>query len=90
MSAVVVPFPVRDDDRQEPLCATRDPAWWFEPELFQRAIEVCGRCPMRSGCLANALQSGERLGVWGGLTPEQRAALPVADVIVLRPAGGRR
>jgi hypothetical protein len=90
MSAVVVPFPVRGDDRQEPLCATRDPAWWFEPELFPRAIEVCSRCAMRSACLAEALQSGERLGVWGGLTPEQRADLPAADVIVLRPERGRR
>ena len=68
-----------------------DPSWWFEPELFDRAVEVCGRCAMRTRCLAQALRSGERLGVWGGLTPEQRAGLPDAVVIPLpgRSGGGR-
>jgi WhiB family transcriptional regulator, redox-sensing transcriptional regulator len=91
MSAVVVPFPGRDPDHVEPLCASHDPAWWFEPELFARAVEVCARCSMRSSCLDQALQAGERLGVWGGLTPEQRLALPDAVVIPMpRRGGGRR
>ena len=88
MSAVVVPFPVRDEGHVEPRCASHDSSWWFEPELFDRAVAVCGRCEMRSDCLAEALQSGERLGVWGGLTPEQRAALPDAVIIPMRRRDG--
>ena len=52
--------------------------------MFDQAVDICRRCSMRSGCLDRALQSGERLGVWGGLTPQQRAALPNAVVIPLR------
>ena len=58
--------------------------------MFDRAVEICARCEMRADCLARALQSGERLGVWGGLTPEQRAALPDAVVIPLPERAGRR
>ena len=90
MSAVVVPFPTREEGRTEPLCASYDSSWWFEAERYERAVGVCGRCSMRSDCLAQALQSGERLGVWGGLTPEQRSALPDAIVIPLRPRDGSR
>ena len=49
-----------------------------------QAVEVCHRCPVRSRCLDQALEAGETLGVWGGLTPAQRAALPVADVVPIR------
>ena len=88
MSAVVVHFPVRDEGRDEPRCASHDGAWWFEPEMFHRAVAICHRCEMRSNCLAQALQSGEQLGVWGGLTPEQRAALPDAVIIPMRRRDG--
>jgi WhiB family transcriptional regulator, redox-sensing transcriptional regulator len=45
-----------------------------EPELFfaehpddlLRAKMLCRDCPMRSACLAGALQRGEPCGVWGG------------------------
>lgn len=90
MSSVVVRFPgVAVGRAVEPLCATHDPDWWFDPARFDTAIEVCGRCEMRADCLAESLQSGERLGVWGGLTPEQRAALPDAVVIPLFPSESR-
>jgi hypothetical protein len=36
------------------------------------------------------LRTGERLGVWGGLTPERRAALPDAVVIPFRASAGGR
>jgi WhiB family redox-sensing transcriptional regulator len=85
MSSVVVQFPGTRVERDvEPLCASHDPDWWFEPAMFDKAAEICRACSMRSGCLDRALQSGERIGVWGGLTPEQRAALPNAVVIPLR------
>ncbi len=34
-----------------------------------------GPCPVRLHCLAYALQSGQRHGVWGGLTERQRNAI---------------
>lgn len=37
-----------------------------------RAQEICGSCPVREECLADAVARGERFGVWGGLTPRQR------------------
>jgi hypothetical protein len=89
MSSVVVQFPgIRVERDVEPLCASHDPDWWFEPEKFDKAVEICQSCAMRGGCLDRSLQSGERLGVWGGLTPEQRAALPNAVVIPLRRRSG--
>lgn len=29
--------------------------------------EVCRRCPVRDGCLAYALESGQEYGIWGGV-----------------------
>jgi hypothetical protein len=81
MSSVVVPFPKFRAEQAEPLCAGYDSAWWFDPPMYSTAVGICRRCEMRSDCLAQALQSGERLGVWGGMTPDQRAALPNAEVI---------
>ena len=53
-----------------------DPAW-FHPAPWEspsRAREVCGRCPVRAECLADALETRERFGIRGGLTPEERSA----------------
>ena len=38
----------------------------------QRAKTVCAACPVRSQCLEHAILSGERYGVWGGLTFDER------------------
>jgi WhiB family transcriptional regulator, redox-sensing transcriptional regulator len=48
-------------------CST-DPELFFaeSPEDVQRAKELCGICPVRSACLAGALQRAEPYGVWGG------------------------
>jgi WhiB family redox-sensing transcriptional regulator len=45
------------------------------------AKSVCGRCPVREECLAEALRAedGSRYGIYGGFTPEERAEL-VAEV----------
>jgi WhiB family redox-sensing transcriptional regulator len=45
-----------------------------EPDLFfaehprdhERAKRLCRRCPLRTGCLAGALERREPWGVWGG------------------------
>lgn len=38
----------------------------------QRAKAVCTSCPVRIECLEHAIASGERYGVWGGLTFDER------------------
>ena len=49
-------------------------------EAVNRAKTICASCPVRKECLEDAL-TGEipsyRFGVWGGLTPQERAK--VAD-----------
>ena len=50
-------------------------------ELFVRGAEqhkakaVCGACPVRAECLAEALDNQIEWGVWGGLTERERRAL---------------
>ena len=36
------------------------------------ALTYCGICKIREECLAWALKNGERYGVWGGTTEQQR------------------
>jgi WhiB family redox-sensing transcriptional regulator len=39
------------------------------------ALAFCGSCRIREECLAWALKNGERYGVWGGMTEQQRRRL---------------
>jgi WhiB family redox-sensing transcriptional regulator len=39
------------------------------------ALSYCKVCPVREVCLAWAIQMGERYGVWGGTTEQQRNLL---------------
>jgi WhiB family redox-sensing transcriptional regulator len=60
----VTPAPVR-----RPLpCRVEDPDLWFAetPAQLEEAKALCGNCPVRSACLAGALDRGEPWGVWGG------------------------
>lgn len=58
------------------------PAELFFPEddraqaatYAKAAKEVCGQCPVRAQCLEYALARGENAGVWGGMSPRERAA----------------
>lgn len=36
------------------------------------ARQQCSTCPVRRDCLLDALHSGNRWGVWGGLTSAER------------------
>lgn len=40
-----------------------------------RAKDVCMRCPVRTECLADALDHKTEWGVWGGMTERERRAL---------------
>ncbi|MGC1284650.1 MAG: WhiB family transcriptional regulator [Streptosporangiaceae bacterium] len=50
------------------LPCSSDPELFFadSPQDVLRAKALCGVCPVRSACLAGALQRGEPFGVWGG------------------------
>ena len=49
-------------------CQTNDAELWFEqtPAGVEFAKALCGTCPVRSACLAGALDRREPWGVWGG------------------------
>ena len=61
--------------------------WYTDPEgagtgmEMRTAIRICGDCPVQTQCLhaAMRLEQGmglkSRFGIWGGLTPTQRANL---------------
>ena len=48
----------------------------------QAAKAVCAGCPVVEQCLAYAMSGGEKYGVWGGKSENQRRALRPAREIV--------
>lgn len=55
----------------------------LDPELFhaeqgestREAKAVCAGCPVKAACLAHALDNHEKVGVWGGLSGQERRRL---------------
>lgn len=57
-------------------CRTADPDELFVQGAAQnRAKAVCTGCPVRTECLADALDNRVEFGVWGGMTERERRAL---------------
>ncbi|MFE3560180.1 WhiB family transcriptional regulator [Streptomyces sp. NPDC059193] len=57
-------------------CRTGDPEELFvEGSAQNRAKAVCSGCPVRTECLAHALDLRIEHGVWGGMTDRERRAL---------------
>jgi WhiB family redox-sensing transcriptional regulator len=58
-------------------CRSVPVAIFFPPTDHEgdRAKAVCRNCIVREQCLEFAIASGERFGVWGGLTPMERRSL---------------
>ena len=57
-------------------CRGTDPDELFVTGAAQhRAKAVCLGCPVRTECLADALDSKVEFGVWGGMTERERRAL---------------
>ena len=65
-------------------CRNTDTEAFFNPDYLRgrnkRAREaaakaICAACPVREACLEWALHLGETHGVWGGMTPEERAGV---------------
>ena len=75
------------DWRDYALCSQTDPEAFF-PEKggsLEPARKVCNACDVQDSCLAWALENGENLGVWGGLSSRERRALQSVSA-----SGGRR
>jgi hypothetical protein len=77
--------------RDHASCANTDPEAFFPEnglgylERRAKAVRICMRvCPVRDACLADTLRAEaglaaeSRFGIFGGLTPKQRAALDAA------------
>ncbi len=70
------------DWRHRAACLDEDPELFFPVGTSQtaqdqtaRAQAVCDRCPVRSQCLAWALDTGQDTGIWGGRTETERREL---------------
>ena len=69
----------------EARCIDMPNAWWYpiratdirtnakSDEHYDSARRICNGCPVREECGAHAIEHDERWGMWGGLTPGQRA-----------------
>ncbi|WP_010532736.1 WhiB family transcriptional regulator [Brachybacterium squillarum] len=57
-------------------CAGMDPDEFFVQGTEQHQIKTaCGACPVRTECLADALDNRIDFGVWGGMTERERRRL---------------
>ncbi|WP_019633551.1 WhiB family transcriptional regulator [Actinomadura atramentaria] len=57
-------------------CRNADPdALFVQGAAQNRAKLVCRGCPVRTECLADALDNRIEFGVWGGMTERERRAL---------------
>jgi WhiB family redox-sensing transcriptional regulator len=69
-------MPWKDDWTSRAACTNQKPDELFVQGAAQnRAKSVCGGCPVRTECLADALDNRVEFGVWGGLTERERRAL---------------
>jgi len=60
-------------------CKGTDPDELFVQGAAQnRAKLICRGCPVRTECLADALDNGIEFGVWGGMTERAACAAPAA------------
>jgi WhiB family redox-sensing transcriptional regulator len=60
-------------------CLNADPDMFFPvaagnaaSKEVSLALRLCQGCTVRQHCLDFAMQSGEKEGIWGGTTPEER------------------
>ena len=65
-----------DDWAGKGLCNEAGPDELFVRGAAQnRAKQMCAACPVRTECLAEALDNEIEWGVWGGMTERERRAL---------------
>jgi WhiB family redox-sensing transcriptional regulator len=58
-------------------CEVGNAEGWWPPANRDApdAVAGCAVCPARRPCLAYAVAAGERHGIWGGVTPDERQQL---------------
>ncbi|MEJ7719800.1 MAG: WhiB family transcriptional regulator [Ilumatobacteraceae bacterium] len=82
-------FQLRAEWTAHAACRDMDTALFFPErgEVTSTAKAVCSGCPVVAECLAYAMNTPERHGVWGGLSERQRRRLRNGDQrrIVPRP-----
>ena len=72
----VVPLGLSPDWTASAGCRAADPDDLFVTGAAQnRAKTICLGCPVRTECLADALDNRVEFGVWGGMTERERRAL---------------
>lgn len=64
------------DWMQDAVCAGMDPRVFFAQNRHSReqvnvARQICATCPVAAACGDWAIQTGERNGVWGGMTQQE-------------------
>ncbi|MFZ0325229.1 MAG: WhiB family transcriptional regulator [Actinomycetes bacterium] len=65
-----------EDWSAQAACRATDPdALFVQGAAQNRAKMVCQGCPVRTECLADALDNSIEFGVWGGMTERERRAL---------------
>ena len=70
--------PVQLDWTDRAACAGADPDVFFPGkgnDAAGAAKRICAGCPVRVECLDYAIERPERVGVWGGKTPNERKAI---------------
>lgn len=69
----------RESWHDDALCAQTDPRVFYpakgDNESVVAAKMICALCPVRAECLEEALEQGERFGVWGGMSERERRKL---------------
>ncbi|WP_329524736.1 WhiB family transcriptional regulator [Streptomyces sp. NBC_01462] len=66
----------KTDWRENSACGSADADELFADSPRQkRAKTICMRCPVRTQCLAEALDERIEFGVWGGMTERERRVL---------------
>ena len=61
-------------DMSQAACAGMDVNFFFDDYVDNRDMvhRVCGSCPVRKECLAEALESNQTHGIWGGKATHER------------------
>jgi WhiB family redox-sensing transcriptional regulator len=65
------------DWRDHAACLGQDPELFY-PNIGEErrdAITICRTCPVTTQCLQEALDFGDRHGIWGATTPNDRTNL---------------
>lgn len=68
--------PPPGDWAQDGLCAQTDPEAFFPGKggSVRAAKRICSRCPVQQSCKRYAIETGQKDGVWGGLSANELRA----------------